>query len=244
MKRYIKYIVLIPALTAMAACSKSEPQQAGEQALVIRVEGITKAAQNYAPADYFGLADAELDFSLASVKCTGDNYNRAADYVYDAGTLKAASSATMLYYPVGPIRVEVLWPSTAVRTAIGAAVPTDQTEKVDFLSADWLSATLTNVSAQASLAVTLSHQRSKVSFATASGDKITALTYKGFDAYCDADGSIKEAQLILDATAQATLLNTTDKGWAMVNGGVVEFTLSTAPALAAGSNNTITLTIQ
>ena len=107
----------------------------------------------------------------------------------------------VLYFPVDGsalASVKVYWPEEAVRQAQGGAIAKDQREKEAFLAADWLSAELKEVAPAQAVALTLGHERPKLTFTlagTMSGSRITALSVAGYDAYCDPQTG--DAQLIM-----------------------------------------------
>lgn len=115
--------------------------------------------------------------------------------------MAGATPDDVLYFPVDGsalASVKVYWPEEAVRQAQGGAIAKDQREKEAFLAADWLSAELKEVAPAQAVALTLGHERPKLTFTlagTMSGSRITALSVAGYDAYCDPQTG--DAQLIM-----------------------------------------------
>lgn len=149
----------------------------------------------------------------------------------------------MLYFPVDGsalASVKVYWPEEAVRQAQGGAIAKDQREKEAFLAADWLSAELKEVAPAQAVALTLGHERPKLTFTlagTMSGSRITALSVAGYDAYCDPQTG--EAQLIMlpgnTEIAPEAIGTVTIGGQERPR----NFVVKTMPALKAGENHTI-----
>lgn len=224
---------------AGTSCSEREPSDAATP-LRISVAGVasaSRAAANYAADDYFGLPGA--DKASISVR------NRTATYTYEGGTLTAATGEDMLYFPVdgSPLpAIRVYWPDEAARQAQGGAVAKDQRTKEAFLTADWLSAELKEVAPAQSIAVTLGHERPKITFTLTgamSGGRIASLSVAGYDARCDAQTG--DAQLIVlpgstDIAPEAVGTVTVDGEPKPRN-----FVIKTMPPLTAGENHTIAI---
>ena len=128
----------------------------------------------------------------------------------------------------------------AVRQAQGGAIAKDQREKEAFLAADWLSAELKEVAPAQAVALTLGHERPKLTFTlagTMSGSRITALSVAGYDAYCDPQTG--DAQLIMlpgnTEIAPEAIGTVTIGGQERPR----NFVVKTMPALKAGENHTI-----
>ena len=149
----------------------------------------------------------------------------------------------VLYFPVDGsalASVKVYWPEEAVRQAQGGAIAKDQREKEAFLAADWLSAELKEVAPAQAVALTLGHERPKLTFTlagTMSGSRITALSVAGYDAYCDPQ--TVDAQLIMlpgnTEIAPEAIGTVTIGGQERPR----NFVVKTMPALKAGENHTI-----
>ena len=136
--------------------------------------------------------------------------------------------------------VKVYWPEEAVRQAQGGAIAKDQREKEAFLAADWLSAELKEVAPAQAVALTLGHERPKLTFTlagTMSGSRITALSVAGYDAYCDPQTG--DAQLIMLPGNTEIALEAI--GTVTIGGQERprNFVVKTMPALKAGENHTI-----
>ena len=194
----MKQSLLICAAAALLAGSSCSEQEPFDAAMPVRlsVAGISpgsRAAANYAADDYFGLRG--MAGASVSVKA------RTTTYIYADGTLAGATPDDVLYFPVDGsalASVKVYWPEEAVRQAQGGAIAKDQREKEAFLAADWLSAELKEVAPAQAVALTLGHERPKLTFTlagTMSGSRITALSVAGYDAYCDPQTG--DAQLIM-----------------------------------------------
>ena len=194
----MKQSLLICAAAALLAGSSCSEQEPFDAAMPVRlsVAGISpgsRAAANYAADDYFGLRG--MAGASVSVKA------RTTTYIYADGTLAGATPDDVLYFPVDGsalASVKVYWPEEAVRQAQGGAITKDQREKEAFLAADWLSAELKEVAPAQAVALTLGHERPKLTFTlagTMSDSRITALSVAGYDAYCDPQTG--DAQLIM-----------------------------------------------
>ena len=236
----MKQSLLICAAAALLAGSSCSEQEPFDAAMPVRlsVAGISpgsRAAANYAADDYFGLRG--MAGASVSVKA------RTTTYIYADGTLAGATPDDVLYFPVDGSAlssVKVYWPEEAVRQAQGGAIAKDQREKEAFLAADWLSAELKEVAPAQAVALTLGHERPKLTFTlagTMSGSRITALSVAGYDAYCDPHTG--DAQLIMlpgntDIAPEAI-------GTVTIGGQERprNFVVKTMPALKAGENHTI-----
>lgn len=229
----------VAALIAGTSCSEQEPFDAGTP-VRLRIAGVgtgSRTAANYAADDYFGLPG--LDKASVTVKA------RTATYTYADNMLAGATEDDVLYFPVdgGTLAsVKVCWPEEGVRLAQGGAVAKDQRTKEAFLAADLLSAELKGVAPAQTVALTLEHERPKITFTLVgalSGSKITSLSIAGYDAYCDADAQIRDAQLMMlpgsgDIAPEAI-------GTVTIGGEERprNFIVKTMPALTAGENHTV-----
>lgn len=229
----------VAALIAGTSCSEQGTFDAGTP-VRLRIAGVgtgSRAAANYAADDYFGLPG--LGEASVTVK------SRTTTYAYADNMLAGATEDDVLYFPVDGSAlpaVGVSWPAEAARQAQGAAVAKDQRTKEAFLAADWLSAGLKGVAPAQTIALTLEHERPKITFALVgalSGSKITSLSVAGYDAYCDADVQIRDAQLMVlpgsnDIAPEAI-------GTVTIGGEERprNFIVKTMPALTAGENHTV-----
>lgn len=236
----MKQLLLICTATALLAGTSCSEQEPFDAAIPVRlsVAGVSpgsRAAANYAAEDYFGLPG--MAGASVSVKA------RTATYAYADGTLAGATPDDVLYFPVDGstlASVRVYWPEQAVRQAQGGTVAKDQRDKGTFLAADWLSAELKEVAPAQAIALTLGHERPKLTFTLVgamSGSRITSLSIAGYDAYCDAQTG--DAQLIIlpgntDIAPEAI-------GTVAVGGEERprNFVVKTMPPLKAGENHTI-----
>ena len=246
----MKQSLLICAAAALLAGSSCSEQEPFDAAMPVRlsVAGISpgsRAAANYAADDYFGLRG--MAGASVSVKA------RTTTYIYADGTLAGATyhdesilpveQDDVLYFPVDGsalASVKVYWPEEAVRQAQGGAIAKDQREKEAFLAADWLSAELKEVAPAQAVALTLGHERPKLTFTlagTMSGSRITALSVAGYDAYCDPQTG--DAQLIMLPGNTEIALEAI--GTVTIGGQERprNFVVKTMPALKAGENHTI-----
>ena len=236
----MKQSLLICAAAALLAGSSCSEQEPFDAAMPVRlsVAGISpgsRAAANYAADDYFGLRG--MAGASVSVKA------RTTTYIYADGTLAGATPDDVLYFPVDGsalASVKVYWPEEAVRQAQGGAIAKDQREKEAFLAADWLSAELKEVAPAQAVALTLGHERPKLTFTlagTMSGSRITALSVAGYDAYCDPQTG--DAQLIMLPGNTEIALEAI--GTVTIGGQERprNFVVKTMPALKAGENHTI-----
>ena len=224
----MKQSLLICAAAALLAGSSCSEQEPFDAAMPVRlsVAGISpgsRAAANYAADDYFGLRG--MAGASVSVKA------RTTTYIYADGTLAGATPDDVLYFPVDGsalASVKVYWPEEAVRQAQGGAIAKDQREKEAFLAADWLSAELKEVAPAQAVALTLGHERPKLTF---------ALSVAGYDAYCDPQTG--DAQLIMLPGNTEIALEAI--GTVTIGGQERprNFVVKTMPALKAGENHTI-----
>ena len=224
----MKQSLLICAAAALLAGSSCSEQEPFDAAMPVRlsVAGISpgsRAAANYAADDYFGLRG--MAGASVSVKA------RTTTYIYADGTLAGATPDDVLYFPVDGsalASVKVYWPEEAVRQAQGGAIAKDQREKEAFLAADWLSAELKEVAPAQAVALTLGHERPKLTF---------TLSVAGYDAYCDPQTG--DAQLIMLPGNTEIALEAI--GTVTIGGQERprNFVVKTMPALKAGENHTI-----
>lgn len=228
-------ICLSAALLTVASCAKEELSPT-DLALRFRIEG-TRAAVNYPASDYFGVAG--LGNATVVVKAT------TVCYTYDNGELAGLTDADCIYFPVDGqslSSVKVRWPEDAIRTTQGAAVVKDQSIQATFLATDWLSAELKNLAPTQTIALTLEHERPKLTFTLTgamAGKKLISLTIAGYKAYCDDDMQVKSAQLILLPGNADITTNTI--GTLGIDGESAprNFIIQTTPTLVAGQNHTI-----
>lgn len=229
----------VAALIAGTSCSEQEPFEAGTP-VRLRIAGVgtgSRGAANYAANDYFGLPG--LGEASVTVKA------RTATYVYADNALSGATEDDVLYFPVDGSAlpaVKVSWPAEAARQAQGAAVAKDQRTKEAFLAADWLSAELKGVAPAQTVALTLGHERPKITFTLVgalSGSKITSLSVAGYDAYCDAGTQTRDAQLMVQPGSSDIAPETI--GTLAIEGEQRprNFIVKTMPALTAGENHTV-----
>ena len=219
----MKQSLLICAAAALLAGSSCSEQEPFDAAMPVRlsVAGISpgsRAAANYAADDYFGLRG--MAGASVSVKA------RTTTYIYADGTLAGATPDDVLYFPVDGSAL--------------ASVKVYQREKEAFLAADWLSAELKEVAPAQAVALTLGHERPKLTFTlagTMSDSRITALSVAGYDAYCDPQTG--DAQLIMlpgnTEIAPEAIGTVTIGGQERPR----NFVVKTMPALKAGENHTI-----
>ncbi len=242
----MKQIFLIcatAALLAATSCSKQDGSQT-DRAVRFRIVGIgeqSKAATNYVATDYFTLSN----LGKASVELK----SKTTTYVYANDILQGETPEDCHYFPVDNsalASIKVRWPDDAARSTQGTSIAKDQSSKEVFLAADWLSATLQNVTPAQTIALTLSHERAKVTFTLVGANadkKITALSIGGYTAFCDEEASVKDAQLIL--TPGSTDIKANAIGALSLEGESTQhsFVISTMPTLVAGENHTIEINL-
>lgn len=242
----MKHLFLIGAVAALlsgASCSKQESPDTPTPVRfrIAAIAAASRAAADYPAADYFTLPG--LEQATVAVKTL------TATYVYADNTLAGATEEDILHFPVDGSAlpsVKVRWPDDAARQASGQAPAKDQRSKEVFLAADWLSAELKDVAPAQTIALTLMHERPKVTFTLVgamAGRKITALSVGGYEAYCDADTRIKDAQLMMPADngdiAPEAIGALTLEGETSPR----SFVIKTMPALIAGQNHTIEINL-
>lgn len=229
------------AAVLLAACSQNgqdgtEPQTPSLKVAVGAFAGetATRAAVNYATADYFtgwsgGFENLDVTFN-----------GTTRQHTYDNGVL--TSTTTAFEFPAGgsAVDVEVLWPAAAQRLDISSPDRKDQSTREAFLAEDWLIADMKGVMPTYSVSVFMKHQRAKVGFVW-EGATVEELTLSDFKAYCH-DGKI---ELMIDPAADAALFATGAQGTIKTSDAKsYTFTLDAAvTGFESGSYHEITLTL-
>lgn len=247
MKRYFKIFIPVLCATVLAAgCSKegtSIPGQGTALVLSPSVDGNdTRAGYNYKAKEYFELAGYEKADVISN--------NAIVPYVYNEtlNELTAAAGYDPFVFPAdgSTLSITVKWPAEEQRRALDFTGHKDQSDKTDFLLADFLT---TSVSVYPSKRVTinLGHERSKITFTLEgafNGQSIEELYINGYSAYCDP--VLGDAQLIVLPAVGPMLLGKGATGALKVSGdpGMYTFTLSAAvTGFEAGSHHTIRLNL-
>ena len=244
----MKKACILYLLGLFCACGSSSTEPGDEivapvEATPLRLIPGTAVSRgaDYTPSDYFTLSEEHGRAGVSVV--VGGQESDTISYEYHDGVLSHEDAGGFFFPESGkPFEeIRVIWPDKPTRDVYGDRAPKDQSDKITFIGADYLSARLRNVSRASAIPVTLRHERCKITF-TSIWMEIATLEICGYKAYCDpADGS---AKLILDENstdilAPGTVGEITFRGSTEIR----LFRLNTQVAIRAGEEYAIEITL-
>lgn len=234
----LKYTTILFCFMCMFSCTHEDSFLRERHPLVLQLAG-TKAA-SYDSGQYFSI-DGMSDASVETL-------SEKVIYTYADGRLSAKSDDDMVFFPVDGSSLPYLkisWPESGIRESM-PEVPYDQSEKEVFLKADWLSAELTEVAMESTVPVILEHERALVSFYLTGqfdGRKIVSLYVGDFNAFCDVDPEIVQAQLILNPDEGSIMPGSVGALYMDGDDSPYNFTIESFPGLEPGKENIIRINL-
>lgn len=234
------YLLLFISFAGLS-CTRNNTDFLNEdaRALILDLSGTRAAAVNYDVTDYFSLED--LAAATVNVKYGTKEYEDS--YIYSAGKLLPYTEVRTLWFPYeGNIdKLTVYWPELEKRSSLSK----DQRSRSIFLSTDWLKCEMSNVKQSPSVAISMDHERAKISFTLGGnleGEKILYLKIGDYMAYIDPSDAVIDAQLILDAehlgdVSVGTIGEVAAAGYKYI------FKLTEVPAFESGLNKNYSISI-